>query len=129
MGRRTGGAGALGAVLTMKIQTINLEKGLPTVSFAHSQLTQALLSARASGIQVIKLIHGYGSSGRGGAIRGDVRQTLQKKKASGSIKAFVPGEEFSPFYECARLALQVCPQLAKDPDYGRTNHGITLVVL
>ena len=108
---------------------INLEQGMPTVEAAMIQLRQSLLTARARRVAVVKLIHGYGSSGRGGAIRGAVRRELASRKQNGQLTEFVPGEEFSPFYPAARLAVERCPELRKDSDYSRTNQGITIVVL
>ena len=42
---------------------------------------------------------------------------------------YIPGDEFSPFYENARQAVYKYPELTKDRDYTRTNQGITIVVL
>lgn len=108
---------------------VNLERGMPTVEAAMIQLRQSLLTARARRVMVVKLIHGYGSTGRGGAIRGAVRRELASRKQSGQLAEFVPGEEFSPFYPGARRAVELCPELRKDEDYSRTNQGITIVVL
>lgn len=108
---------------------VNLELGRPTAQLALIQLKQSLASARARGTATIKLIHGYGSSGKGGAIKGAVHRELALLKSSGKIKEYVPGDEFSPFYANARRALELDPQLRKDMDYTRTNQGITIVVL
>lgn len=108
---------------------VNLESGMPTVESACIQLRQSLVTARARRVRVVKLIHGYGSSGRGGAIKAAVRRELAQRKQSGQIKEYVPGEEFSPFYDNARRAVDMAPELRKDGDYTRTNQGITIVVL
>ncbi|MEG0753920.1 MAG: Smr/MutS family protein [Angelakisella sp.] len=108
---------------------VNLESGMPGVETAMIQLRQSLLTAKSRRTKVIKLIHGYGSSGRGGVIRTAVRSELARRKQSGQIKEYVTGEEFSPFYENARLAVEAEPELRKDLDYARTNQGITIVVL
>lgn len=108
---------------------INLESGMPSCEGAMIQLRQSLVTARARGVKVLKLVHGYGSSGRGGAIRNAVRGELSRRKQSGQIKDFISGEEFSPFYENARRAVDAAPELRRDLDYARTNQGITIVVL
>lgn len=115
--------------IKMKVQTVNLERGMPTVAFAHSHLNQALRTAKASGFGVVKFIHGYGSSGRGGAIKKDVHETLSEKQSAGIIKTFCPGEDFSAFDARARKIIDACPEMRRDIDYGRTNHGITVVLL
>ena len=105
--------------------TVNLEQGMPTVSMAMTRLGQALRSAKAGGAGAVKLIHGYGSSGQGGALRAAVHRELRQRQRRGEI----PGERFSPFYEEARQGIDLCPELARDRDYTRTNQGITIVVL
>ena len=67
----------------MECQIVNLEAGMPTVDMARTHLNMTLRSAKANRVKVLKLIHGYGSSGKGGAIRADVlAQLAQKKQAS-----------------------------------------------
>ena len=113
----------------MELQVINLESGMPTVEMARTHMNHMLRMAKASRVKVVKLIHGYGSSGKGGAIRRDVHKTLQEKKAKGEIKAFVRGEDFSMFDADSRRIVDACPSMRKDIDYGRQNHGITVVLL
>jgi len=108
---------------------VNLEAGMPTVATALAQLSQSLRTAKANGAHVVKLIHGYGSSGKGGSIRSAARRELEERKRRGQIVSYIPGEDFSPFSEDARQAVYRCPELAKDRDYSRTNHGITIVIL
>ncbi len=112
----------------MGCKVVNLEAGMPSVQTAHVLLNQALISARANRIKAIKFIHGYGSSGRGGAIKQDVHRTLLEKKRAGIIKEFVKGEDFDPFHSTARKVLELCPELNRDSDYNRGNDGITIVV-
>lgn len=96
----------------MELYTVNLEAGRPTVAVARQLMLSRLRTARAGGVRVVKLIHGYGSSGAGGAIR-----------------AWVRGEDFSPFDADSRAILEACPPLRKDPDLIRQNHGVTFVLL
>jgi hypothetical protein len=108
---------------------INLEEGMPTVENARRKLEQALRTARARRYDAMKIIHGYGSTGKGGAIKRDVHIFLSQQKRRGSIQTYVPGESFSPFDENARRMIDRCPDLAKDSDYSRGNDGVTLVLL
>ena len=113
----------------MAITIINLEQGMPTVPAALARLNQGLRTAKATGISTIKFIHGYGSSGQGGAIRKQVLLELEKHRRNGMVKLVVPGEEFSPFFDNARRAIDLHPDLCRDQDYARTNHGITIVIV
>ncbi|MBC8547336.1 Smr/MutS family protein [Clostridiaceae bacterium NSJ-31] len=110
-------------------QIINIESGRPTVDVARARLNQSLRNAKSAGYTVAKVIHGYGSSGTGGAIKADVQRVLQQKRSAGQIKAYVKGEDFSPFDASARLIVERCPQMARDIDYNRQNHGVTIVLL
>ena len=51
------------------IYIINIEEGLPDVDGALRVLEYQFASAAAIGERVVKVIHGYGSSGRGGGRR------------------------------------------------------------
>ena len=113
---------------TTALRTVNLELGKPTVEQAVTKMNQAVFSAKASGTRVIKLIHGYGSSGKGGGIRHGVHRELEAKKTEGIIKEYVPGDAFSPFSSAGRKALAAMPELSRDRDYSRGNLGITLVL-
>lgn len=113
----------------MGVTVVNLEAGMPTVANARIKMDQALRTAKARQVKAIKIIHGYGSSGKGGAIKRDMQAYLSGKKKSGAIREFVSGENFSPFDAQARTIIDYCPELTRDPDYTRSNHGITIVLL
>lgn len=112
-----------------EIKTINLEQGMPSLEFAKIQLRQSLTAARANRVPMVKFIHGYGSSGRGGVIRTEVHRVLRQMREQGEIVAFIPGEEFSPFEETTQKMLLRYPELSRDRDYLKTNHGITIAIL
>ena len=57
-------------------RVVNLELTLPAVRDMPERITREVRQARAHQIRVIKFIHGYGSTGRGGKLRLAVRQTL-----------------------------------------------------
>ena len=45
---------------------LNLEDGMPTVEEAVSRMNLGFQEMRVSGVRLVRLIHGYGSTGRGG---------------------------------------------------------------
>ena len=111
------------------MRILNLEQGRPDRLTARRLLLGGLEAARSSGYREVKLIHGYGSHGKGGSIRRDVRSTLEQLQQEGKILGFIPGEEFGPFSELTRKALTKNWDLTRDPDYARGNSGITVVLL
>lgn len=104
---------------------INLEEGMPIVTEAMDSLKFALKRAKESKTKVVIFIHGYGSSGRGGAINKSTRQWLKAQARNGLVKSVVEGENFDMFNSDARNIK------AKDTEtvkyYGRGNNGITVV--
>ncbi len=124
-----GNQGELIQPMAANVHIANLEANRPTVEEARQRLAAELDKARAAGAVVVKLIHGYGSSGRGGALREALRRSLQKRKKEGRIRAFAAGEKWDTSDPAARQILEECPELARDPDLNRYNEGITVVLL
>jgi len=112
-----------------RTRVTNLKEGLPTVDEARARLDTQLQSARSSGLKVMKVIHGYGSGGTGGAIRPSIRGLLNRLRMQGMIRDFVPGEGFSTQHALTQRLLNDFPELLNDSDLNRTNEGITIVVL
>ena len=103
---------------------LNLELGRPTADEALRRLEAELEAARHMNTPLLKLIHGYGSSGRGGRLRTACRTWLRQQEL-----CFLPGEEFTIFNEEARRWLAVCPRLRQDRDLDAENRGVTFVLL
>jgi hypothetical protein len=110
------------------IKTINLKTEMPTVAEALQHLDRELARCR-QGSKAIKLIHGYGSSGEGGEIRIAVQRQLTGMAARGEIRACIFGENWSKSDEQAWALMKTHPELKQDPDLGKQNRGITIVVL
>ena len=102
---------------------------MPTVDDAIKRITYNIKTAPALGVTAIKIVHGYGSSGKGGAIRTQARKYLDRQKTRGQIKEYIAGEDFSIFNEATRNAFTVCDELRRDSDIERHNNGITIVIL
>ena len=115
--------------MTIKIKLVNLEEGRPTVRQMEHHLDRELYAAAHDGTDLVKLIHGYGSTGVGGALRDAVRATLARHKNSGKIQEFIAGEEFRISDQATWDLLKRAPELKQDRDLGRGNKGITIVVM
>ena len=111
------------------LREVNIKSDMPTVDDAIKRITYNIKNAGAFGVTAIKLIHGYGSSGKGGAIRTEARKYLERQKIRGQIKDYITGEEFSIFSETTRKAFLICDELRRDSDIERHNNGITIVIL
>src|SRR5262245_21443059 len=111
------------------MKTINLKEGMPLVNQALMKLGSELSAARAEGCDLVKLIHGYGSTGAGGEIRLAVQKRLQEMSASGEIRGAIFGEDWGKSNEYAWKLICARRELKQDPDLGRKNRGITIVEL
>ncbi len=113
----------------MKYKVINIEAGLPTVETGQKKLYLEIVTAKRQGVKVLKVIHGYGSTGVGGSLKKGIMQYLTAKKKERFIKEFVPGENWDIFNAEARSILEQYADLRKDIDLGRGNPGITIVLI
>jgi len=111
------------------VKTLNIEAGMPTVEEARQILLAELKQAKQSGVAAVKIIHGYGSTGKGGALRGALRTSLLRRKKEGLVTRVIFGEKWSVFEDDARYAIEHCPDLRGDRDLNRSNEGITIAVL
>lgn len=112
-----------------QLKTVNLEEGRPAAADALARLQMELRLTRGSRITALKLIHGFGSTGRGGKLRTEVRRQLEIQRGRGYLKFYIPGERLTIFNEETRRALELCPALRNDPDLERHNNGVTVVIL
>ena len=108
---------------------INLEEKQPTVAEAMSKLDMELMTLRRLKVKMVKVIHGYGSTGRGGSIRIAARNHLLELQEAGKIQAFCRGEDFGPFEKAGRDLVEQEAAFRRDEDWARNNDGITMVLL
>jgi hypothetical protein len=111
------------------MKTVNLKSDMPLVREALQRLERELALARQEKIKLLKLVHGYGSTGTGGEIRIAVQKRLQELLQIGQIRGCIFGENWSKSEEGAWKLVQSHPDLKNDSDLGRGNRGITIVLL
>ena len=111
------------------LKTINLEMGMPTVDEARRRLAEELRQSRNAGVVAIKVIHGYGSTGVGGALRDGLRKSLRLRRKEGLVAEIVFGERWDIFDSVTQKVLTALPELARDSDLQKSNPGITIVLM
>ena len=111
------------------IRTFNVEAGLPTLDDARRLVIAEIKQAKRDGARVLKVIHGYGSSGKGGALCIGLRKSFRLRKKEGVIKDFIAGEDFSIFNDTALALVEAVPEVRGDPDLNATNEGATILWL
>ena len=105
----------------MAIKEINVENGF-TSDDTIAYVKQVIANSKKT---CIYIIHGYGSSGKGGVILQKVRSFLNAQVKNGKIKSVINGEDFNVFnfkalelknkYKELEQLFRVC------------NHGVTIV--
>ncbi len=105
----------------------NVKTGMPSVSEALARL-QTFIKMTQKKERIIKIVHGYGSSGVGGSIKDAVRTYLAEQKSKGSIKSYIPGEAFHQMMGFDAEIRTYQSLLQKDSDYKKSNPGITYII-
>lgn len=116
-------------LIVAKIGTVNLEHGLPTAKAALMHLEADISGAKLRGVKVLRVIHGYGSSGKGGKIRNAVRNALPDMKSAGVITGFLHGDDYDEFSVAGRELRDKYPELDKSYKDDRGNPGVTLITI
>ena len=111
------------------IRTIILKEGMPSVEQARARLTGEIQAAQQSGVKVMKLVHGYGSTGVGGELRIALQATLRQMVSKREIRECIYGENWRKSDERSWELLKQLPELKNDSDLGKGNKGITIVLL
>lgn len=109
-------------------KSVNLEYGRPVVETALKRMHNELDQAKADGVSVVTLIHGYGSSGKGGKIRIECRKCLDHLHQKGIFKNIVYGEVFHRRSGFGKSLVRQYPNLEQLCKSDFNNPGITVVV-
>ena len=111
------------------MKTVIMKEGMPSVEQARARLQTELRLARQSGVKLLKLIHGYGSSGVGGDLRIALQSTLRQMAQKREICDCIYGENWRTSDERSWELLKRTPELKNDSDLGKGNKGMTIVIL
>ncbi len=110
-----------------KCVEINIKETMPSVDVALDDLKGAIKIKKSLGYKCLVVIHGYGSTGKGGAICKKARDWLKSQKKSKKLKSVIPGEEFDVFNEKNIALLSRYSELKNY--ICKCNHGVTIVEL
>lgn len=92
-------------------------------------MIEEIKKSKREGVRVLKVIHGYGASGKGGKLCIGLRKSFVLRKKEGVIKDFIAGENLSIFENATLRLLEAVPEFCGDPDLNTTNEGITILWL
>ena len=113
-----------------QIQTINLEMNMPSIDEALERFHIQIDKLRSKGLRAVKVIHGHGSSGKGGKIRQEFRNAMEYGLWREYVLDVYFGESLGPqslsFQELTKSYPAIKKHLTKDI---YNNLGITLLIL
>jgi hypothetical protein len=115
--------------MAIAIKTVILKDGMPSVEQARARLSSEIHAARQSGLKILKVVHGYGSSGIGGDLRFALQSTLRQMAEKKEIRDCIYGENWRKSDERSWELLKQMPELKADSDLGRGNKGVTLILI
>ena len=116
-------------VRQLAVWSINLKEGLPTVAGALAKLKRELNEAKSERRKLVRIIHGYGSTGVGGEIRLAVRKQLQTLLSAKKIQSFLPGDDYSDRTIAGNALVSRHYALRSSLKTDKNNPGITFVEL
>lgn len=108
---------------------VNLKEDMPPVDIAICNMELEIELGKVSGVKAIKFVHGYGSSGQGGAICKAVRERLMSLKKQRIIKDYIFGEDWNlENPKCFKIITSLKSGY-DGQDLNNANAGMTIVVL
>ena len=113
----------------MEYKTLNLKEFMPTVDQALKMIELEIELCKKEGTKVLKVIHGYGSSGVGGEIKKALKNWAKISKRKKLFVDFIRGEEFLGESDKVKSAKEICPEIIGDIDLFHANPGLSLIVI
>jgi len=111
---------------------LNLEAGKPFVKEALARFDKELKFINNQNVGLLKIIHGYGSTGKGGKIKIALQQHLKALLKNQQISKIILGENYSKSSQSAKSYLKLIeayPELSETIQADKYNPGITFVEL
>lgn len=111
------------------LSVIDVKSDMQTCLMAVAQLEIEIEACKLGGFNVLKVIHGYGSHGVGGAIKKEVHKRLKQMKSQKLIKDYLPCEQWTQSNPKRNMAIKYCDELLADSDLRMLNGGVTIVLI
>ena len=113
----------------MRVLYIDIKSDMQTCLMARAQLLNEIEACKLGGFRVLKVIHGYGSHGVGGAIKKEIITELNKLKRQNKILDFIPCEKWTPANPVRKKAIELSNELMCDDDLIFLNPGVSIVLI
>lgn len=117
-------------IIEKRIKILNLENENLSVDEALSKIQLEIEAISINRVtKVLEVVHGYGSSGKGGAIKKQLQLLLPILKKQNKILDFIANEKFSSQNDKYKHYTNLYPELILDKNLRNLNPGITIIFL
>lgn len=113
----------------MEIISLDIKSQNQTVAEAIGQFLVEIDVLKKGGFKVLKVIHGYGSHGVGGAIKKEFLKRCEQLKRQQKIYDYVCCDNWTPKSSVRKIAINYCPDLIADSELNHLNSGCSIVIL
>ncbi len=113
----------------MQLITLDIKSQKQTVTEAIAQFLTELDAYQKGGFKVMKIIHGYGSHGVGGAIKEAFLKTCKQLKSQQKITDYVCCSNWTEKNTVRKMAINYCADLLADRELFNLNPGCSIVIL
>ena len=113
----------------MRVLEIDIKSNNQTCLMAVAQLEIEIDACKLGGFKALKVIHGYGSHGVGGAIKKEIHARLKQMKAQKLIFDYISCEQWTHSNPKRSTAIKQCDELLADSDLMMLNSGVTIVLI
>ena len=113
----------------MRVLYIDVKSDMQTCLMAVAQLEIEIDACKLGGFKVLKVIHGYGSHGVGGAIKQEIHKRLKQMKSQKIITDYIPCEQWTPNNPKRAMVVKWSDELLADSDLRMLNSGVTIVLI
>lgn len=111
------------------MRVINIKEDNPNVDYALFLIDEEIRYSKAIGNRVVIIIHGYGSHGKGGAIKQGVKNYLPQLKKSGMIKTYVFGENWGNTNLDVKEIEKISPEIILNENLSSINSGVSVILI
>lgn len=113
----------------MNLITIDIKSNRQTVAEALAQFLVEVEAYKKGGYKVMKVIHGYGSHGVGGAIKQAFLKKCQDLKNKKFIEDFTCCDKWTDKNVVKKIAINYCADLIADNELAHLNPGCSIIII
>lgn len=113
----------------MQLITIDIKSERQTVAEAIAQFLIEINAYKKGGFKVMKVIHGYGSHGVGGAIKNEFLKKCKELKNRQVIEDYTCCDKWTDKNIVKKIATNYCSDLLADGELRHLNPGCSIVIL